>query len=92
MSAAIIILIVVAVYLSIIVVIGIKDNAEVRKWTYKGQYIKKRAKSLLSDRWLHCRQKPLGVVFCGDCTKRDKCLAKCREEIEKFIDSEGGDE
>ena len=78
-----------AIFLSVCIVIAIIGNAEDRKWTYKGQYIKKRAKSLLNERWLHCRQKPLGVIFCGDCAKRDECLAECKEEIEKFIDKEG---
>ena len=83
-------LIMVAIFLSICVAIAVKSNAEDRKWTYKGQYIKWRAKNLLNKHWLHCRQKPLGVIFCNDCTKRDECLAECKEEIEKYIDSEGG--
>ena len=91
MSVAITIpLIMAAIFLSVSIAIAIKDNVQDRKWTYKGQYIKKRAESLLRSRWLHCRQKPLGVDFCSDCTKRDECLAECKEEIEKFIDSEGG--
>lgn len=91
MSAAITILLVtVAIFLSVVIAIAIKDNAEVRKWTYKGQYIKRRAERLLRSRWLRCREKPIGVDFCSDCTKRDECLAECRERIEKYIDSEGG--
>lgn len=92
MNAAITIpIIMAAIFLSVCVAIAIKDNVEDRKWTYKGQYIKKRAENLLRDRWLRCRQKPLGVVFCSDCAKRGECLAKCREKIEKFIDSEGAE-
>ena len=90
MNAAITIpLVMAAIFLSVSIAIAIKDNA---KWTYKGQYIKERAERLLRDRWLRCYKKPIGVDFCSDCTKRDECLAECKEAIERFIDKEGGND
>lgn len=71
------------IFIVIVIVAMIVDDL---RWTYKGQNIKSRAQNLLSSRWLHCRDKPLGVRFCSQCGNEGKCIEACKKDIQLSID------